>query len=56
MTTTSNPYRVLGIAPGADAETIHAAFRARARELHPDVTRSGDPTRSGRWSRPATSS
>jgi molecular chaperone DnaJ len=31
-------YDVLGVARGADAATIKQAFRARARELHPDVS------------------
>jgi hypothetical protein len=30
-------WRVLGIAPGADAIEIKRAFRRRARELHPDL-------------------
>lgn len=34
-------YEVLGVARGADAAEIKRAFRARARQLHPDV--SSDP-------------
>lgn len=34
-------YAVLGVDPLASAETIHAAFRRRAKELHPDA-QSGD--------------
>lgn len=30
-------YAVLGVEPGATAEAIRAAYRARARALHPDV-------------------
>ncbi len=30
-------YAVLGVAPGADADTISDAFRARAKQMHPDV-------------------
>lgn len=30
-------WEVLGIRPGADEELIQAAFRKRAKELHPDV-------------------
>lgn len=30
-------YLVLGVPEDADAETIHSAFRARARQYHPDA-------------------
>lgn len=33
---------LLGIEPGADAETIRAAHRRKAREIHPDVNPSPD--------------
>lgn len=36
-------YAVLGVDPLASAETIHVAFRRRAKELHPDA-QSGDAT------------
>jgi curved DNA-binding protein CbpA len=32
--------KILGIKPGADVETIKAAFRKSAKELHPDVNTS----------------
>lgn len=35
-------YAQLGVAPGAAAEEIAAAFRRRARIVHPDVSGSGD--------------
>jgi curved DNA-binding protein CbpA len=35
-------YRLLGVLPSATQQTIHAAYRDRARVLHPD--RSGDDT------------
>lgn len=35
------PYRVLGVRPGDDWETIRSAYRAMARAHHPD--RGGDP-------------
>lgn len=31
------PFRTLGLAPGASADEIRAAFRKRALETHPDV-------------------
>jgi curved DNA-binding protein CbpA len=34
-----DPHSVLGVPPDADAETIKRAFRARAREHHPDRSR-----------------
>jgi molecular chaperone DnaJ len=36
MTDQSDPYRVLGVARDADAETIHKAFRRLALRHHPD--------------------
>jgi molecular chaperone DnaJ len=42
-------YEVLGVSRDADAETIKKAFRARARELHPDV--STDPEAAEKFSR-----
>jgi DnaJ-class molecular chaperone len=35
-------YRVLGVSPDADREAIKKAFRARAAELHPDVSAEPD--------------
>lgn len=35
-------YDILGIGVQADAAEIHAAWRTRAKELHPDVNRSAD--------------
>jgi curved DNA-binding protein CbpA len=37
-----DPYRVLGVARDADADTIAAAHRALARRFHPDVSRLAD--------------
>ncbi|MFB6302030.1 MAG: J domain-containing protein [Haloferacaceae archaeon] len=34
-------YRILGLEPGADPEDVRAAYRERAKELHPDAE-SGD--------------
>lgn len=34
-------YRILGLDPGADPEAVRAAYRERAKELHPDAE-SGD--------------
>ncbi|MFB6282080.1 MAG: J domain-containing protein [Haloferacaceae archaeon] len=34
-------YRILGLEPGADDEEVRAAYRERAKELHPDAE-SGD--------------
>jgi molecular chaperone DnaJ len=39
---TSDYYEVLGVPHDADPETIKKAFRARARALHPDVSRDPD--------------
>jgi len=33
----SNYYAILGVARSATADEIHSAYRARARELHPDI-------------------
>ena len=38
-----NPYEVLGVKPGADTETIRAAYHAKAKTCHPDLER--DPER-----------
>ena len=35
--TTPDPYRLLGIEPGATAEEVRAAFRRKVRENHPDT-------------------
>ena len=35
-----DPYKILRVTPGASADAVKAAYRKRARELHPDV--SGD--------------
>ncbi len=32
----ANPFRVLGLTPGADAQTVRAAYRQRVKECHPD--------------------
>ncbi len=32
-----DPYRILGISPGADIEEIRRAFREKARRFHPDL-------------------
>ena len=32
--------KILGVKPGADIETIKAAYRKSAKELHPDVSTS----------------
>lgn len=38
MSAVHDPYRVLGLSPGADARAIRRAFRTLAREHHPDVS------------------
>jgi DnaJ domain len=39
MTPVRDPHSVLGVPPDADPETIRKAFRALAREHHPDRSR-----------------
>lgn len=39
-----DPYATLGVAPTASAEEIKAAFKARAKALHPDLNRHRDTT------------
>ncbi len=34
---TNDPYAVLGVAPGADPDTLRRAFRRCARHTHPDA-------------------
>jgi curved DNA-binding protein CbpA len=34
---TNDPYAVLGVAPGADPDTVRRAFRRCARHTHPDA-------------------
>jgi hypothetical protein len=41
-----SPYEVLGITPDATADQIHAAYRRRALELHPDRFASDDEAHS----------
>lgn len=38
-----SPYDVIGVAPGASAQAVRAAYRIRARALHPDTSSSPDP-------------
>lgn len=39
----TDPYQVLGIAPGADDESIKKAYRQKCKQYHPDL-HPGDPT------------
>ncbi|KAG2429685.1 hypothetical protein HYH02_013943 [Chlamydomonas schloesseri] len=41
-----NYYELLGLEPNCDEEDIKAAFRRRAKELHPDVNKEDDATQS----------
>ena len=43
-----NAYDLLGLNRGADLETIKRAYRALAKELHPDVN-AGDETAADRF-------
>ena len=40
-----NPYEVLGVAPNATDDAIKDAYRALARQYHPDRYASDDPAR-----------
>jgi DnaJ domain len=42
---TMDPYAVLGVAPGSSPEEIARAYRARAKEWHPDVRGTEDALR-----------
>ena len=42
MTVSNNPYRVLGVSPTDDDETIKRAYRDLARKYHPDRYRDSD--------------
>ena len=37
-----DPYSVLGVKPGADIESIRAAYHARAKMCHPDLVQDAD--------------
>jgi len=43
MTETADLYAVLGADPGATHRELHDAYRARAREVHPDHTGNDEP-------------
>ena len=38
-------YAILGVSRAADSSTIHSAFRARARQYHPDAGRGSSPSK-----------
>jgi DnaJ-class molecular chaperone len=42
MSAARDPHTVLGVPAGADLKTVKRAFRARARELHPDLSSAPD--------------
>ena len=42
MSDLTDPYKMLGVDPGAEPEVIAAAYRALARSHHPDVSREAD--------------
>ncbi|MFC6836684.1 J domain-containing protein [Halomarina ordinaria] len=46
---TAEAYRVLGVPPEADAETVRRAYRERVKETHPDAGGSPEAFRRVRW-------
>ena len=38
-------YAILGVSRAADSSAIHSAFRARARQYHPDAGRGSSPSK-----------